>query len=47
MDLTKVKTCDLVNELKKREGVEIKIAEPYQEIAISVKGPAVVFIVTD
>lgn len=47
MDLKQVETCELVQELKKREGVEIKYAEPYQETAFSVNGPAVILIVID
>lgn len=45
--LSEFKTCDLVDELKKREGVETHIAEPYQDTAISVNGPAVVLVVID
>lgn len=40
-------TEQLVNELKKREGVETKIAEPYQDIELSVNGPAVVLVIKD
>ena len=40
-------TCDLVDELKKREGVEPHIAEPHQDITVSVNGPAVVLVVID
>lgn len=45
--LSEFKTCDLVDELKKREGAETHIAEPYQDTAISVNGPAVVLVVID
>lgn len=45
--LSEFKTCDLVDELKKREGVETHIAEPYQDTVISVNGPAVVLVVID
>lgn len=41
------KTCDLVDELRKREGVETHIAEPYQDVTVSVNGPAVVLVVID
>ena len=40
-------TCDLVDELRKREGVETHIAEPYQDVTVSVNGPAVVLVVID
>ena len=45
--LEKFETCDLVKELKGREGIETKIAEPYQDIDIKINGPAIVLIVTD
>lgn len=47
MDLSKVKTCDLVRELEKREGVEVTVAEPYEDVTVSVNGPAIVLVVTD
>ena len=47
MELKDVKTCGLVEELKKREGVEVKIAEPHKDMSVSVNGPAVVLIVVD
>lgn len=45
--LEKVETCRLVEELKKREGVETHTAEPYKDLKVSVNGPAVVLVVTD
>ena len=45
--LSEFKTCDLLDELRKREGVETHIAEPYQDVAVSVNGPAVVLVVID
>ena len=45
--LSEFKTCDLVDELRKREGVETHIAEPYQDVTVSVNGPAVVLVVID
>lgn len=45
--LSEFKTCDLVDELRKREGVETHIAEPYQDVTVSVNGPAVVMVVID
>jgi len=47
MDLTKVKTCDLVEELKTRLGVQAEYAEPHEMKEISVEGPACVLVVTD
>lgn len=40
-------TCDLVFELERREGVETHIAEPYQDLTVSVNGPAIVLVVID
>ena len=42
-----VSTKELVEELKKREGVRIEYAEPYQDKVISINGPAVILIVID
>ena len=47
MNLSDVKTCDLVSELRQREGVETHIEEPYQDVTVSVNGPAVVLVVID
>lgn len=47
MELKNAKTYELVEELKKREGVEVKIAEPHKDMAVSVNGPAVILIVVD
>lgn len=41
------KTCELVEELRKREGVEEVWAEPREQKKFSVDGPAIVLIVTD
>ena len=46
-ELKNAKTYELVEELKKREGVEVKIAEPHKDMPVSVNGPAVVLIVVD
>ena len=45
--VSEFKTCDLVDELRKREGVETHIAVPYQDVTVSVNGPAVVLVVID
>ncbi len=47
MDLLNVKTSALVEELKAREGVVVKTADPYEDVTICVNGPAVVLVVTD
>ena len=48
LDLLKsVNTVELVEELKKREGVRTEYAEPYTNKKISVNGPAEILIVTD
>lgn len=47
MDISEVSTSALVEELAKRDGVEKKIAEPYQDLSVEVNGPAVVLIVID
>lgn len=44
---TDVSTCDLVDELKTREGVAVEYAEPYRDISVKVNGPAVILVVTD
>lgn len=47
MDISNVPTAELVRELSRREGVEEKIAEPYQDMQIKVNGPAIVLVVID
>ena len=47
MDLSKVKTCDLVRELEQRPGVEVTIAEPHKDVTVDVNGPATVLVVID
>ncbi len=47
MEGSDIKTCDLVQELMKREGVEATIAEPHKDVGIPVSGPAIVLVVTD
>lgn len=47
IDLKNIKTCDLVEELKKREGVDVTIAEPHEDVTIPVSGPAIVLVITD
>ncbi len=46
-DFSNIATRDLVEELKKREGVKTTIAEPYQDVQIEVNGPAIVLVVVD
>lgn len=45
--LNSISTCNLVEELKGREGTEYLTAEPYEEKAISIEGPAVILIIRD
>ena len=47
MNIKDFKTCELVEELKKREGVETHIAEPYKDLTVDVNGPAIVLVVID
>lgn len=47
MYLSEINTCDLVNELRRREGVTTEIAEPYEEVKLKVNGPAIVLVVID
>lgn len=48
MDVLKsIKTVDLVEELKEREGVMTEYAEPHADKKISVSGPAEILIVID
>lgn len=46
-DIEKYKTYELVEEIKKREGVTCQCTEPYQNNEIMVNGPAIVLIITD
>ncbi len=45
--LTDVSTKELVEELKRRSGTKTIIAEPYQDVAVKVNGPAIVLVVID
>lgn len=47
INLETYRTCELVQELRRREGVEAHIAEPYQDLTVTAPGPAVVLIVID
>ncbi len=47
MEITEVPTVALVDELKRREGVETHIADPYADLEVKVNGPATVLVVTD
>lgn len=46
-DIKDFKTCELVEELKKREGVEARLAEPHEDLTVKINGPAIVLIVID
>lgn len=45
--ITNFSTKELVEELQKREGVETFFAIPYEDISVSVNGPAVLLVVID
>lgn len=47
MNLSNFDTCELVEELKNRESVQMHTAEPYKDLTVHVNGPAVVLVVTD
>lgn len=47
MDLKCVKTFELMEELKLREGVKMEYAEPYQDKHLTINGPATILIVID
>lgn len=47
IELRNYKTCELVEELKTREGVEKHVAEPYEDVSVQVNGPAIVLVVID
>lgn len=47
MELAGIKTCDLVEELKKREGVDEYVVENGNLFSVFATGPAVILMVTD
>lgn len=47
MEVENIKTRDLVEELKKRDGVQIEYAEPHRDKTITVDGPACILVVVD
>lgn len=47
MNLSNITTKDLVEELGKRDGVGMVIAEPYKDEEVKVNGPAIICIITD
>lgn len=47
IDLSTVPTCELVEELKTREGVEATIAAPYADITVTATGPAIILNIID
>lgn len=46
-DLKNITTKELVEELKNREGVEMKIVDPHQDEVIEVNGPCLVLTIID
>lgn len=47
MNLQKIPTCKLVEELKTREGVCAQTINPHEDQQIQINGPAIVLIVID
>ena len=47
MNVKEVTTRDLVEELREREGVEVRLVGPSETLAVETDGPAIVLIVTD
>lgn len=47
IELTDVKTCNLVEELKKRVGVDVHVVENRSDMFVMAEGPAVVLVITD
>ena len=47
MNLSDINTCDLVEELQRREGVDTTIVEPYVDTEVKASGPAIVLVVID
>ena len=45
--LSQIPTKDLVDELRRREGVETTMAQPYEDTEARVNGPAIILVVTD
>lgn len=45
--LRNISTYELVEELKKRAGVEVYQAEPYEDKEVKVNGPAKILVVVD
>lgn len=42
-----ISTKQLIDELCTRPGIKAEIAEPYQDITVSVNGSAIVIVITD
>lgn len=47
INLSDIRTCNLVNELKKRIGVKVTYADPYEDVTVNANGPATILIVID
>ena len=47
MEIIAIPTKNLVEELSKREGVEMIVAEPRQDKIVSINGPAIIMMITD
>ena len=47
VDISRISTKELVDELSRRDGVEATTAEPYQDIRVEINGPAIVLVIID
>lgn len=47
MEIKDFKTCELVEELKKREGVETIVINPYEKEKIEIEGPMILLKIVD
>lgn len=46
-NLSMFSTKELVEELSKREGVDTRMVEPYEDVTEKVNGPAIILVVID
>lgn len=47
MTLSQIPTKDLVDELRRRDGVKTTVAQPYEDGEARVNGPAIILVATD
>lgn len=46
-ELEKIPTCELAEELSKREGVEATRIDPYEPYTLVIEGPCHIIMITD